>query len=228
MLPALVAIQNPPALIAKDFNSRCGELSTAKDWPGLESFAREQITASPKDANAWAALGYALLAQDKSKEGRAACESSLTLDPKRTDALDYLGFEAASTGDTKSVLAVAKRIGERDLDSESRFLQIPAIQEAAIAPLRVPVAPGRIRFKSQALNKLLRASGRRDVPIVVAIVVDTEGAPISADALMAPSVEVARCAELDVMRWRVDPILIGGKPTIAKFSAAIRVSASAR
>jgi len=39
LLPPVPTIQQPPALTAKDFNARCGDLSKVKDWKGLEALA---------------------------------------------------------------------------------------------------------------------------------------------------------------------------------------------
>lgn len=220
LMPPVPTIQQPPALTAKDFHARCGDLSKVKDWKGLEALAKAQLASDPKDAAAQSALGYALLAQNRSEEGKAACEAALSLDPNRTDALYYLGLEAARTGDTKTVMVVAKRIGARSAESEVRFLQIPAVQQTAIAPLEVPVAPG-VHFKKQTMERLMEVRAQPGAPMVVALVVDPEGLPISSQALMAPNAQAAMCLEMDAMHWRVEPVLIAGKPSSAKFVAVI-------
>ena len=217
------------ALNAKEFSARCDELSNAKDWSGLEILARTQAAADPKDASAQAALGLALFAQKRADEGRAACEAALKLDPKRLDALYYLGIDCAASGDVPGVKVIASRIGSLSTDSEVSFWELPNIQDVATRHLQAllghPNLPlvdaSSLHFKPHSRRADTVFTSPNAPPLVVAMTVDAEGLPTSAQALMAPK-EVAPTLESMVMKWRVEPVMIDGRPSPARFVKVIR------
>ena len=221
MIPVLI-FQNPPALSARDFTARCGELSKARDWPGLEALARRQAAANPKDASAQAALGFALLAQKKAGEGKAACEAALKLDPKQMQALFYLGLEAAQEGDQNGVLAIAKRIESIKPLIAVQFMRNPVIQRAVVPGTDLPlIEASQIHFKGAsmgALNDYLsEASGGRLAVAVIALTVGPDGVPTMAETLVASPGLLAPQVEKAAAECRVEPIQINGKPAAVRF-----------
>lgn len=221
MIPMLI-FQNPPALSAKDFVARCGELSKAKDWPGLEALARNQAAANPKDASAQAALGFALFAQKKAPEGKAACEAALKLDPKQMQALFYLGLESAQEGDQAGVLGIAKRIESIKPLVAVQFMRNPAIQRAAVPGTDMPlIEAGQVHFKAASMGALQdyvsEASGGRLAVAVIALTVGPDGVPTMAETLVASPGLLVPQVEKAAAECRVAPIQVNGKPASFRF-----------
>ena len=228
LFPAALLTQSP-ALSAKDFSARCGELSKAKDWPGLEALARNQVAASPKDASAQAALGYALLAQKKSEEGKTACEAALKLDPKQMPALFYLGLQAAQEGDQKGVLAIAKRIEAIKPLMAVQFMRLPAIQRGAVPGTDLPlIDQSQIHFKAASMSALMDyisdAAGPRLAVAVIVLTVGPDGVPTMAEALVATPGLLVPQLEKAASECRVQPIKMDGKPAAIRFIFDVAVN----
>ena len=221
MIPALV-FHMDQALSAKDFAAKCADLSKARDWAGLEALARAQAAASPKDASAQAALGFALLAQGKKPEGKAACEAALKLDPKQMQALFYLGVETAQEGDRDGTLAIAKRIESIKPLVAVQFTRNPAVQHALVPGTDMPlVEPGQVHLKAASMGALQgylseAANGRLAVA-VIALSVDAEGVPTMAETLLASPGLLAPQIEKNAIECRVEPLKINGKPAPFRF-----------
>ena len=213
----------PPALIqsaalsAKDFTARCGELSKAKDWPGLETLARAQAAADPKDASAQSALGFALFAQKKAEEGRAACEAALKLDPKRAEALFYLGIDRAQARDAAGVEEIGQRVAAVSVKALEAYWAIPVVEDAVLEHPELPIIQtSLLHFTSMSLDAVEGAAGPAPGPFVVALTVDAEGRPTSARTLMAP-MGTAAPLEGAAMGWRVEPVKVEGTPVAGRF-----------
>ena len=78
-VPCLVTGQTPTADPMKD-------LISAKDWPGLEAWAKTQITANPKEARYQLALGASLANQARPAEAVAAFRRATELNPDKAEA----------------------------------------------------------------------------------------------------------------------------------------------
>ena len=223
MLPAAI-LQSPQALDAKAFQARCAEFSKAKDWTGLEQAARAQIQASPADAAAYSALGYALFAQDRRDEGKAACEAALKNDPKHWLALFYLGMESASEGDSTGVKAAGKRLEGIGFDEVLRFWSIPSVQQAVIPDASIPWVDGaEIHFKNMSIQPVLEITGPLITPMVIAFTVDAEGTPVRAEMLLAPPGPAGHALEAAAMRWRMEPAKIHGRASAVRFVKIIPI-----
>ncbi|HTL97322.1 MAG TPA: tetratricopeptide repeat protein [Holophagaceae bacterium] len=228
MIPLPPVLIQSAALGAKDFTARCGELSRAKDWPGLEALARTQMAADPKDAAAQAALGFALLAQNKTGEGKAACEAALQLDPKRADALYYLGIAYAQAGDAAGVAEVGRRVGTVSTDALQTYWQIPVIEDAVLGHPELPIFQASVlHFESMSMDSVKEAAGPYTGPLVVALTVDADGRPMSAHSLLAPA-GVVMPLELAAMRWLVEPVKVDGKPVAGRFVKVVTMDATTK
>ena len=210
------------ALSAKDFTARCAELSKAKDWPGLEALARNQTLANPKDAAAEAALGFALFAQKKTPEGKAACETALKLDPKQMQALFYLGLASAQEGDQAGVLAIAKRIESIKPLVAVQFMRNPAIQHAVVPGADLPlIEASQVHLKAASLGALnaylSEASGGRLAVAVIAFTVGADGSPTMAEVLLASPGLLTPQVEKAAVECRVEPLKVDGKAVPFRF-----------
>ena len=228
MIPALIAL-DPQSLSAKDFQARCADLSKARDWAGLETLARAQATANPKDAFAEATLGFALLAQKKGPEGKAACEAALKLDPKQMQALFYLGLADAQDGDRDGTLAVARRIESIKPLVAVQFMRNPAVQHAAVPGADMPlVEASQVHVKAASLGALQgyvseAANGRLAV-VVIALTVDPEGVPTMVETLLASPGLLLPQIEKAAIECRVEPLKVGGKPAPFRFILDLSVN----
>lgn len=213
----------PPSLSAKgiesapSFAERCSKLSKAKDWPGLEALARQQIATDPKDANAQAALGFSLLAQNKRAEGKAACVAALKLNPKHLQALFYLGIECAQEGDAKGALATGRQIESINPLAAIQFMRNPSVQHA-VAPGADPilVEASQVHVKADSIESLHSymeeaAKGRLAV-VVLALTVDENGVPILADTLVSSPGLLHQEIEKAVMELGFIPLKANGSP----------------
>lgn len=223
MLPAAL-LQSPQALDAKAFQARCAEFSKARNWKGLEQASRAQIQASPNDATAYSALGYALFAQGRKDEGKAACETALKVDPKHSLALFYLGMASAAEGDPAGVKAAGKRLENIGFEEVLRYWGIPSVQQAVIPENRIPWVDGaKIRFKSMSIQPVLDITGPMVAPLVIALTVDATGTPSRAEALLAPPGPARHALESAAMRWRIEPVQVDGQPSAARFVKIITI-----
>ena len=229
IVAALIAQTPQAALSPKDFQAKCAEFSKAKDWPGLEVLARNQVAADSKDASAEAALGFALFAQKKSDQAKASCEAALKLDPKQMQALFYLGLGAAQEGDQKGVLAIAKRIEAIKPLIAVQFMRIPEIQRGAVPGTDLPlIEQSQVHFKAESMSALMDyisdAAGPRLAVAVIALTVGPDGVPTMAEALVTtPGLLVAQ-VEKAAIECRVAPIQVSGKPVPFRFIFDVTVN----
>ena len=216
---AALILQTPQAALSpKDFQAKCAEFSKAKDWPGLEVLARTQIAADSKDAPAQAALGFALLAQKKTADGKAACEGALRLNPKFVQPLFYLGLQSVNEGDRKEARAIGRRLEGITPKAAITFWSLPSALALITGDARAPIVKAEsVRFKSMSLQSAFDMVGPIEGPIAVALVVNEEGIPTFAEALISPSGNFKAALERAAMRWRIEPALINGKPSPVQF-----------
>ena len=219
MIPAALILQTPQAaLSAKDFTARCGELSKAKDWPGLEALARTQIAADSKDAAAQAALGFALLAQNKTDEGRAACERAISLDRRLVKPYIYLGLSFAQAKDRKSVIETGHRLTASLPFDVARYYEVIPIFAAAGQDESLPC------LASDNMPAILTSSQNVPPPypveafrshiqgsVVVDIRVGEDGVPISVTPLAGPSLLIPAAADM-AQHYRFKPQVKDGRP----------------
>jgi hypothetical protein len=225
MFPPVLVHQTPQApLSAKDFQAKCGEFSKAKDWKGLEGLARTQIAADPKDAPAEAALGFALFAQNRADEGKAACEEALRLSPTFVQPLFYLGLQSVSEGDQKGVKVIGKRLESIAPRAAITFWSLPSVLSLITGDARTAVVKGEsVHFKSMSLQSVFDMVGPIEGPIAVALVVDEKGFPTSAETLTSAPGNLRGALERAAMRWRIEPALINGKPSPVQFLKVINI-----
>lgn len=190
MIIATFILQTPQAALSpKDFQAKCGEFSKAKDWPGLEAVARNQIASDEKDASAQAALGFALLAQNKGEDARAACERAIALDPKQTNAYVYLGLFYAQAKDRKAVIKTGHRLATFvPLDINKYYGVVPIFTAAGDDP-SLPCLPPEdmpaIRLSDPSQSPYWRDTILSGIhgSVAVDIKVGIDGVPISVTPL---------------------------------------------
>ena len=215
MIVAAFVLQQPQALDAKAFQARCADLSKAKDWTGLETLARTQIAANAKDAAAQAALGFALLAQDKTEDGRKACEASIHLDPRNEKPYIYLGLSYAQAKDHAGVIKTGQRLSGALPFAVRDYYEVPAIGEASgTDPLEPfdkqdqPATPAGGWPPYPAEARAMNAQG----VVVVEVHVGPDGVPISTAALAGPP-QLTTGSMLEFGKhFRFKPLLKGGVP----------------
>lgn len=222
--PVLLFQSAQAALSPKDFQARCAGFSQAKDWKGLEGASRAQLAAAPGDAAACSALAYALFAQNRNDEGRAACFDALKIDPNRLDALFYLGLEAARQADPASLRSIAKRIGSVNPEAAVRFWKVPSVQEAIIPGPQIPLVDGdKVQFKTKSLQPLVEIAGFSSGPIILAMTIDPAGVPVRSEVLMGPPGLAKAAVERVAKEWRTVPLQVDGKSSGARFVTVVRI-----
>jgi TonB family protein len=212
--PALIHQTPQTALSPKDFQAKCAEFSKAKDWKGLETLARAQITADAKDAPAEAALGFALLAQDRAADAKAACERAIALNRREVTAYLYLGLTCAQSNDRDGVIKTGQRLSEAEPLAVERYYKVPAMAEA------VGTDPKEI-FDKEA--KALPSHGFPPFPeaartmhiqgtVVYNLHVGPDGITTSVEVLAGPP-QLATLSLLDfAKRTRFEPVMKDGRP----------------
>ena len=213
LFPPTLTMHSP--LDDKAFQARCAELSKAKDWQGLEALARGQAAADPKDAAAQAALGFALLAQDKTEDGRKACEASIHLDPKNEKPYIYLGLSYAQAKDRDGVIKTGQRLSDALPFAVRNYYEVTVIAEASGADPHEPFdrqdqpatpASGWPPYPPEA--RTMNAQG----VVVVEVHVGPDGIPVSTAALAGPP-QLTTLSILEFGKhFRFKPLLKGGAP----------------
>ncbi len=186
---AFILQASPAALSPEAFQAKCEEARKAKDWPGLEALARNQIAADAKDASAQSALGLALLAQNKGEDARAACERAIALDPKQVDAYLCLGLFYAQAKDRKAVIKTGRRLAAFMPSDIHKYYAVVPIFTAAGEDPSVPCLPSN-DLPGILQSKMQQSPYWRDAilsgihgSVAVDIKVGTDGVPISVTPL---------------------------------------------
>ena len=213
---ALPVIQQPGALDAKAFQAKCGEFSKAKDWKGLESLSRAQIAADPKDASAYAAVGFALIAENRIGEAQAACEQAIRLNRHETEAYIYLGLIHAQAGDRDAVLKNGQELAAAEPFAIDRYYKVQAIFQSVsknptepvdIEPTPRPqVLPGaQVSYPVEAKFHHVQGTVALDVEVA------EDGVPSLIDVLGGPK-ELVPAAIQTLKGFRYTPMLKDGHP----------------
>jgi TolB-like protein len=130
--------------------------------PRAEIAARRAIELDPENADAYAALGRALVARGKFVEVEDLYKKALELDPNNPDALNLYGNLLAVVGRFQDALAIKERLQTLDpfvpvfSDNAAITLWLDGQTEVAISLLRTQ-GPG---INRRALARLYAAAGR--------------------------------------------------------------------
>ncbi|HXC16652.1 MAG TPA: TonB family protein [Holophagaceae bacterium] len=216
LVPALViqSHETPAPLSPKDFQAKCGEFSKAKDWKGLEGLARTQIAANPKDAPAEAALGFALLAQDRTADAKAACERAIALNRREVTAYLYLGLICAQSGDRDGVIKTGQRLSEADPFGVKGYYQAPPLaaatgtdpKEVFVKEAKAIPSHGWPLYPDSAREMKIQGT------VVYNLHVGADGLPTSVEVLAGPP-QLATPSILDFAKGtRFEPVLKDGHP----------------
>ena len=212
ILAALILQTSQAALSPKDFQAKCAEFGNAKNWKGLEGLAQAQIMADPKDAVAQAALGYAMLAENRTDEGRAACEMAIKLNPQLISAYVYLGMSYAQAGDQKGVMSTGDRLVKADPYGAKSYYQAPGLFRAAVGTTDLAVLPEAEPIPHSMRMAYYPASPRRqDGAAVYDITVGPDGKPKAIKPLGGPA-SLLPAGVLTVQSFLYKPLMVDGKP----------------
>ncbi|HXC16109.1 MAG TPA: TonB family protein [Holophagaceae bacterium] len=215
MILAALILQTPQtALGPKDFQAKCAEFSKTKDWKGLEGLARTQIAANPKDAPAEAALGFALLAQDRTADARAACEQAIALNPREVTAYLYLGFVCAQSGDRDGVIKTGQRLSGADPFAIKGYYQVPALAAATGTDPKEDFSNDAKDLPSQGWPDYPESARGMKIQgtVVYNLHVRPDGVTTAAEVLAGPP-QLATLSLLDfAKRTRFEPLMKDGHP----------------
>ena len=208
MIPALI-FQNPPALSAKDFAARCAELRQAQDWKGLEALARAQVSAEPKDSEAMAALGSALLGQNRISEARAVCERAIKLDWHDVEAYLYLGLVCAQAQDRDGVIQTGRQLALAQPFDMPRYYKLATIVQAVAGPGLINLHPKVssaevVPYPPEAM--MFRTEGA----VALEVEVSEAGVPALVEVLAGPKVLVSNATQT-LRTQKYEPMLEGGR-----------------
>ncbi len=183
---------------------------TAKNWPGLEAWAREEIIAHPKEPRLRLLLGMALGNQGRSREAILVFRELTVLDPDKAEGWFDLCLAGAQVADHAAVTEGLDGVALRNFEATLRLLQMPKVafvlgsnEPAAredFSRIRVRHQPPVLTYPPDA--KALRIQGT----VVLEVTEDRDGRVIKVQALEGPN-ELRRSAEGYAACWRFSPIL---------------------
>lgn len=181
----------------------------AKNWPGLEAWARAEIIAHPIEAKSYLLLGMALGSQGRSTDAVSVFREVTVLTPDKVEGWFDLCLAGAQVPDRAAVVEGLDGVALRNFDATLRLLQLPAV--ARVLGSDEPAAREdfsriRVRFQPSVLQYPPEAKAHRvQGTVVTEITQDRDGRVIKSRVIDGPD-ELRRAAEAYLTAWRFAPI----------------------
>ena len=198
---------------------------TAKDWPGLETFARARIAANPKDGADHNLLGIALGNQGKTAEAQKAFEAAVAADPKQLQARVNLIMIHANTGDRAGTKKAFTELRKEFPVAAARVADRKNVYEALAEPPAptlewTGVGKGVISIPILPPYPYLAASSKVQGEVLLDITVDAKGVP-SDTAILGGLSQFYPVSQEFASKWHFDPKVVDGKPVPSRTKLAL-------
>jgi TonB family protein len=185
------------------------QMITAKDWPGLELWARAQIAAHAEEARFHLALGMSLANQARPREASAAFRLATELAPGQVEGWYNLCLAGAQIPDRTITTYGLDGVTARNLEATKRLLELPADRQSLGSDepaAREDFSHIQIKYQPPAPRYPPEAKARRIQGVVVAeVTVDRDGRVIQSRAISGPE-DLRAYAANWILGWRFYPI----------------------